>query len=113
MQRGLTVFSSDVESLEKKIIETSKNKTKAPCTILLVGETGVGKSSVVELVANVLLDNDMDHYSSNILDHTNEQGSVGNQSRTNSVRLYDVTSNGGRVVSADIFGRRRVCITYP
>src|SRR5258706_11969600 len=41
----LNIFSSDVESLKKGIIKTSKNKAKMSYTILLVGETGVGKSS--------------------------------------------------------------------
>ena len=69
----LTVFPSDVESLKKGIIKTSKNKTKAPYTIFLLGETGVGKSSIVELIANVLAGNDIDNCNLNILDHANER----------------------------------------
>lgn len=89
---------SDIESLKIGII-----KLKAPCTILLVGETGVGKSSVLEYIANVLLGSDIDHDEFNILDPTNEQGGSGHQSQTNSVHLYEFTSKNGTVVSASIF----------
>jgi predicted GTPase len=58
----LTVFSSSVECLKKGYITTLKNKAKAPYTILLVGETGVGKSSLFEFIANVFAGNDIDHY---------------------------------------------------
>jgi polynucleotide 5'-kinase involved in rRNA processing len=40
----------------KGIIKTSaENKAQAPYTILLVGETGTGKSSLLEFIANVLV----------------------------------------------------------
>jgi len=70
-----------------------------PYTILLVGETGVGKSSVLELIANVLAGNDIDHYNFDILDRTNEQGGTDNQSQTNSARFYGFTSKNGVAVS--------------
>jgi len=70
-----------------------------PYTILLVGETGVGKSSVLELIANVLAGNDIGHYNLNFLDHTNERGGSDSQSQTNSARLYEFTSKNGIVVS--------------
>ena len=92
----LTLFSSNVESLENGVIKRSTNKGKAPYTILLVGETGVGKSSVVELIANALLAHGSDHYDFGILDHNNE-------SQINSVRLYEFTSKNGVVVSACFF----------
>ena len=95
----LTAFSSNVESLKKGTIKTSRHKAKAPYTILLVGETGVGKSSVLELIANVLDGNDVDNYDFHILDHTNERGGFNNQSQTNSTRLYELTSKNGIVVS--------------
>ena len=95
----LTVFSSDVESLKQGIIKTSKNKRNQPYTILLVGETGVGKSSVLELIANVVTGKSIDHCDFSILDHTNEQGGSDNQSQTKSARLYELTSKNGIVVS--------------
>jgi len=94
-----------VESLKKGVITTSKNRAKAPYTFLLVGETGVGKSSVFELIANVFAGNDIDHYNFHILDHTNEQGGSNNQSQTNSARLYELTSKNGIVVSVGICER--------
>lgn len=84
---------------------TSKHEAQAPYTILLVGETGVGKSSVLELIANVLAGNDIDHYNFDILDHTNELGGPNNQSQTDSARLYEFTSKNGIVVSAGIHER--------
>ena len=94
----VTIFSSDVESLNKGIIKTSKNRRNMPYTILLVGETGVGKSSVLEFIANVLMCNDIDHYNFDILDRTNEQGGSNNQSQTNTSRLYKFTSMNGIMV---------------
>jgi len=96
----LTVFSSDVESLKQGIIYTRPNPAKAPHTILLIGETGVGKSSLLELIANVLHGNDVDHYDLDTLDHTNELHRSYNQTHTNSTYLYEFTSKNGVVVSA-------------
>jgi predicted GTPase len=78
---------------------------KAPYTLLLVGETGVGKSSVFELIANVFAGNGVDHYNFDILDQTNERGGSNNQSQTNSARLYELTSKNGIVVSAGLHKR--------
>jgi energy-coupling factor transporter ATP-binding protein EcfA2 len=98
----LTRFPSNVDSLKKGIIKTSKNKANKPYTILLLGETGVGKSSLLELIANVLLGNDVDHYNFNIVDNSNEQDDPGHRSQTNSARLYELTSTNGLVVSAGV-----------
>ena len=103
MYWSLILFSSDVESLRKGIIKTSKNKANAPYTILLVGETGVGKSSVLEFIANVLIGEDIDHYDFEILDHANEQSGSDNQSQTNSARLYELRSKNGILVSTNMF----------
>jgi len=88
----LTPFHSDIQSLKKGIVKTSKDPATPPYTILLVVEAGVGKSSVLELIANVLAGNDISHYDFNGLEHTNKQGDSGNQSRTNSARLYEIRS---------------------
>jgi len=101
----LTRFPSDVESLKKGIINVSKNCTRAPYTILLVGETGVGKSSVLELIGNVLSGNTMSRYNFEILDGTNERVGSYNQSKTSSAHLYEFTSKSGIVVSASILER--------
>jgi predicted ATPase len=81
------------------------NPAKAPYTILLVGEIGVGKSSFLELIANVLLGNDVDHYDFDTLDDTNEQGGSNNQSQTNAVHLYEFTSKSGLMVSTGVYER--------
>jgi len=87
------------------VVKTSKNKAKAPYTILLVGETGVGKSSVLEFIANVFAGNDIDHYDFDVLDNTNERGGSNSQSQTNSARLYEFTSKNSIVVSKTIYER--------
>ena len=92
-------------SLKKGIIKTSKNQIQAPYTILLVGETGVGKSSVLEFIANVLAGKSIDQYDFNILDRTNERGGSSSQSQTNSARLYDLASKNDMLVSASVFER--------
>lgn len=92
-------------SLKQGIIKTAKHKTNAPYTILLLGETGVGKSSALELIANTLAGNDIDHYCFNILDHTNELCGSNNLSKTDSARLYELTSKNGVVVSVGVYER--------
>ena len=89
---------SDVESLRKGIIKTENNRT--PYTILLVGETGTGKSSLLEIIANVLISKNVDCYDFGILDCSNEQGGSSGQSQTNSARIYEFTSKNGISVSA-------------
>ena len=92
-------------SLKQGIIKTAKNQAKAPYTILLLGEIGVGKSSALELIANVIAGNDVDHYDFNTLDHSNEQGGSNNQSQTNLTRNYELTSSNGIVVSTNVCER--------
>ena len=87
---------SDVESLKHGIVKTSNNQENEPYTILLLGETGVGKSSFVEFIINVLFGNDIDDY---VFDILNEHGG------TKSARLHEITSKNGMVVSAGIFER--------
>ena len=99
-------MASDAESIKRAIIKTSKNEAQAPYTIPLVGETGVGKSSVLEFIANVLAGNDIGNYNFDILDHTNELGSSNNQSHTSSARFYDITNENGIVVSLDSYEQR-------
>jgi hypothetical protein len=95
----LKVFSSDLQSIKGGIIQTLKNKDQAPYNILLVGETGTGKSSLLEFIANVLIGKDIDSYDFAILDYTNEQGGSSCQSQTNSARVYELKSKNGIMVS--------------
>jgi len=57
----------------------------------------------LELIANILIGNDIDHYDFQILDHTNEQSGSNNQSQTTSARMYEVSSKNGMVVSVNVF----------
>jgi len=98
----LTLFSSNVVHLKQGMIQTRANPEKATYTILLVGETGVGKSSLLQFIANALHGNGVDHYDFDILDHTNEQGGSNSQSQTNSARIYEFTSKNGLVVRASV-----------
>ena len=91
----LTVFLSLVNFLKYGIIRTAKNKANAPYTILLVGETGVGKTSLLKFIANVLIGNDIDHYNLDILDCR--------PGPTESSHLYEIMSVGGILVSSRFF----------
>jgi len=97
---SLTAFSSDIEPLKKGIIKPSKNK--APYSILLVGETGVGKATVLELIANVFAGNAIDHHNSDALDHTNERGGTNKQTQTNLVRFYEFKTKDGVMVHSKL-----------
>ena len=110
---GLTAISSDVESLKKGIIKTSVNQFQARYTIVLLGDTGVGKSTFVEFIANVLLGNTIDRYDFDILDRNNEQNGSSNQSRTNSARLYKVRAKNGMVVWAGVLTIVSICNLLP
>lgn len=91
-------MSSDVLALKQGIVKTSKNKANTPCTVLLVGESGVGKSSLVKFITSTLHGKDVDHYNLDIFD----EGAVSYQDQT-PPHLYDITSNNGVLVSANAF----------
>ena len=107
----LIVSPSDVESLKMGIIKKTENEAKAPCTILLVGETGVGKSSFLEFIANGLSGRTLGDYDLDILDRNNEPDIPANQSRTRFTRLYEFTSKNGVVVSVGTFLNMGVRVT--
>jgi len=104
---GSDNLSSDVPSLKQGIIKSSKNNVRAQYNILLVGETGTGKSSLLEFIANVLIGKSVDCYDFKILDRSNEQGGSTGQSQTNSARVYELTSENGILVSAGICERSK------
>jgi len=81
----------------------AKNKANAPHTILLIGGTGVGKSSLVEFIANTLLGRDGDYYDLAFLDRTNERGLFGSGTRTMSPHLYEIATEPGVLVSVNLF----------
>ena len=75
---------------------------QAPYTILLVGETGTGKSSILEFIGNVLKAKDADCFDLQILDYGNEQGGSGGHSQTNYARIYEFSSTNGILVSSNV-----------
>ncbi|PBK60457.1 hypothetical protein ARMSODRAFT_944889 [Armillaria solidipes] len=87
---------NDVESLKKGEVKTDRNKQKE-FTILLVGETGVGKTSFLSLIANVLAGKRLDDYEE-FYDPDNEAGGTQKHSQTNSARVYTLTSVNGVTV---------------
>ena len=99
----LILSPSDVESLKMGIIRRTENEAKAPYTILVVGETGVGKTSFLEFIANVLSGRTLGKYNLGILDRKNELDVPAKQSKTKLCRLYEFTSKNGVVVSVGTF----------
>ena len=75
-----------------------------PYTILLVGETGVGKSSVLEFIANVLAGNPAFKYNFDILKAEHESGGSQSQSQTNTAHLYRFESKNGQKVRLGCMG---------
>ena len=65
--------------------------------VLLIGETRVGKTSILKLIASVLVANESDDYDFGIIDHA--------QSETSSARLYEFASKNGVVVCVGAFER--------
>ena len=76
---------------------------QAPYTILLVGETGTGKSSILEFIGNVLKGKGADCFDLKILDCSNEQGGSGGQSQTNFARIYEFSSTNGILASNSVY----------
>lgn len=74
------------------IVKTTDKKTEL--TLLLVGETGVGKTSFLSLIANVLAGNELEEYV-DLHDLTNEKGGLHSQSQTNSAKVYELESKNG------------------
>lgn len=87
-----SLSNSDPESLKNGIIKSGTKKSEY--TILLVGETGVGKTSVLSFLGNVLAGHRPDEYVEGY-DAGNEEGGSQSQSQTNMAKVYEFTSRNG------------------
>jgi len=97
---GLTRFS-DIKPRRDAIINMARNKANAPHTILLVGGTGVGKSSLVEFIANTILSRHGCYCALASLDSANERRDPGMGTVTVSPHLYEIPSELGVLVSVN------------
>ena len=87
-------MSSDLESLQQGIVKSSKNKENMGYTVLLVGEIGAGKSSLVNFIATALL--------GKTIGTDMPRSAVGSRSWA-SPHVHYLTSRNGVLVSANIF----------
>ena len=76
-----------------------------------MGGTGVGKSSLLKYIANVLLGNDIDHFDLDILNRPPSKGGAVGQ--TASPHLYEITSVSGLLVSVRVFKEVRMHNPFP
>ncbi|PFH47861.1 hypothetical protein AMATHDRAFT_76995 [Amanita thiersii Skay4041] len=83
---------SNTESLSQGVIQSKSQRTEY--TILLVGETGTGKTSLLSLIANILAGRTPIDYSL-CHDNDNEAGSSAKHSQTHSAKLYEFESRNG------------------
>ncbi|CCM07038.1 uncharacterized protein FIBRA_09357 [Fibroporia radiculosa] len=84
-----------VDDLGKGIIHVSDSKTEF--TILVVGETGTGKTTVLSLIANILQGNTPKTYKK-YHEESNEAGGSAKHSQTNNAKLYQFVSKNGITV---------------
>ncbi|KAK2459485.1 hypothetical protein APHAL10511_008500 [Amanita phalloides] len=90
-------------NLGQGIIQTNKNQSKE-FTILLVGETGTGKTSFLSLLANIAVGHKPDEFM-NFHDDSIEAGGGPRHSQTNMAKVYEFTSvNGIKVIILDTPG---------
>ncbi|PFH47908.1 hypothetical protein AMATHDRAFT_87438 [Amanita thiersii Skay4041] len=80
------------ESLSQGIIKSKHNATEY--TILLVGETGTGKTSLLSLLANTLVGRSPKNYNL-IHDPKIEAGGGNKHSQTNAAKVYEFYSTNG------------------
>ncbi|PFH47907.1 hypothetical protein AMATHDRAFT_49934 [Amanita thiersii Skay4041] len=81
-----------IESLSRGIIKSKHNATEY--IILLVGETGTGKTSLLSLLANTLAGRSPRDYNL-VHDSKNEAGGGNKHSQTNAAKVYEFYSTNG------------------
>lgn len=88
--------TNNLESLTEGILRLGENQTEL--RIMLVGETGVGKTSVLSLISNILQGHSPEEYET-VHDSANESGLSGKHSQTLSAKVYKFVSKNGVTVS--------------
>ena len=83
---------SDAESLRQGIVQTTKGQTEF--TLLLVGETGTGKTSFLSLLYNVLAGHPLKEYVERH-EKANESGGSQAESQTQAALMYEFVSKNG------------------
>ncbi|KAF9255379.1 hypothetical protein L218DRAFT_1081873 [Marasmius fiardii PR-910] len=84
-----------LEDVGKGIIKTTDGKKEL--TILLVGETGVGKTALLSFIGNVLAGHKVDRYV-DMHEPSIEMGGPQSQSQTDAATLYEFKSQNGVAV---------------
>ncbi|KAF9255381.1 hypothetical protein L218DRAFT_967371 [Marasmius fiardii PR-910] len=84
-----------LEDVKRGIIKTTDGKEVF--TILLLGETGVGKTALLSFIGNVLEGHGVDQYI-DMHGMSNEKGGSQSQSQTDAATLYEFKSQNGVVV---------------
>jgi len=92
----LTTYNSTAATL--KLGHLLSRTGKRDYTILLVGETGVGKTTLLSCIKNALLGKSPINYDLNVHDLSNESGLGSGTSQTNDAKLYVFTSMNGVVL---------------
>ncbi|KAF8333284.1 hypothetical protein F5887DRAFT_893774 [Amanita rubescens] len=96
-------FRTAAERLGRGIIKTDRNKSKQ-FTILLVGETGTGKTSLLSLLGNIVVGRKPEQFVT-FHDISIEAGGGEKQSQTNEAKVYKFRSrNGVRITILDTPG---------
>ena len=90
------IHRNELSSVTRGVVFSANHKREI--TILLVGETGVGKTSVLNWIANTLLGVSPGQYDLQIHDAANEAGGSGRHSQTNRAQKYTLTSRNGFAV---------------
>ncbi|KAF8307720.1 hypothetical protein DL93DRAFT_2101084 [Clavulina sp. PMI_390] len=85
------ILENSVADLSKGRLATNPKKGRNAFTILIVGERGVGKTSVLNLLYNILVGNGPDNFKP-MNDYSNE-GQL--QGQTETAKAYDFTSKNG------------------
>ncbi|GJE97664.1 hypothetical protein PsYK624_138850 [Phanerochaete sordida] len=92
MSSSTQACANDPASLRQGIVRSPSHRFDY--TVLLVGETGVGKTSFLSLLANILAGHKPDEYV-DLNDPENEQVGSPQHSQTKAAKVYELTTKNG------------------